>query len=137
MLISVRGAIRSGGGWYVDARMQSTRRLTPTEQVIGSLVCEGLSNVAIAKRISITEKAVENTIFRLARSFEIKTDGETNCRVLLALAFRAQFGDGALDKLGVPCSHQAVGPDSTFICVRDFSESIEEIEITLNHQRSD
>jgi DNA-binding NarL/FixJ family response regulator len=93
--------------------MRPTRRLTPTEEVIGSLVCEGLSNVAIADRISSTEKAVENAIFRLARCFEIKSDGDTNCRVLLALAYRSHFGDRALDKLGVHCCHQAIAPDGT------------------------
>ena len=99
--------------------MRPTRRLTPTELVIGSLVCEGFSNSAISNRLSASEKAIENAIFRLARAFEIRSDGETNCRVLLALAYRANFGDEALNKLGVPCSQQAVKPNGTLICIGD------------------
>ena len=101
--------------------MRPTRRLTPTERVIGLLVCEGLSNSAIANRLSASEKAIENAVFRLARAFEIKSDGEFNCRVLLALAYRANFGDEALDKSRTPCRHQAVEPNGTLTCVRDIA----------------
>ena len=39
----------------------------------------------------------------MARAFGIKSDGDTNVRVLLALAYRANFSDSAIDKLNVEC----------------------------------
>ena len=39
-------------------------------------------------------------------------------RVLLALAYRAHFGDKAFDKLGVACSHLTVGPNGEQICAK-------------------
>ena len=54
----------------------------------------------------------------MARAFGIKSDADTNIRVLLALAYRSQFGDGSFDKLGIPCSHFEVGPDGKAFCNR-------------------
>jgi hypothetical protein len=39
-------------------------------------------------------------------------------RVLLALAYRAHFGDKAFDKLGVACSHLTVGANGEQICAK-------------------
>ena len=50
--------------------------------------------------------------------FGIKSDGDTNLRVLLALAFRTHYGDKAFDQLNVPCSHMVVGPDGRSMCDR-------------------
>jgi DNA-binding NarL/FixJ family response regulator len=96
----------------------STRELTPFEQLVLELVCEGKSNGAIALQTSHSEKVVENTVSRSAQVFGIKSDSETNLRVLLALAYRAHYGDSAFDKLNVPCSHLEVGPDGKSICNR-------------------
>jgi hypothetical protein len=38
--------------------------------------------------------------------------------VLLALAYRAHFGDKAFDKLGVACSHLVIGPNGEQICAK-------------------
>ncbi|NDE51464.1 MAG: hypothetical protein EB029_04380, partial [Actinobacteria bacterium] len=38
--------------------------------------------------------------------------------VLIALAYRAHFGDGAFDKLNVACKHLEVGPDGVARCTR-------------------
>ena len=54
----------------------------------------------------------------MARAFGIKSDGDTNIRVLLALAYRTHFGDQAFEKLGVPCQHLEVGPDGRAFCNR-------------------
>lgn len=94
----------------------SSRELTPFEQLVLTLVCEGKSNSAIAHQTAHTEKTVENTVSRSAQVFGIKSDGDTNLRVLLALAFRAHYGDGAFDKLEVPCSHFEAGPNGTALC---------------------
>jgi DNA-binding NarL/FixJ family response regulator len=96
----------------------STRELTPFEQLVLELVCEGKSNGAIALQTSHSEKVVENTVSRSAQVFGIKSDSETNLRVLLALAYRAHYGDQAFDKLNIPCSHLEVGPDGKAMCNR-------------------
>lgn len=96
----------------------TSRELTPFEQLVLGLLCEGKSNSAIARETSHTEKVIENTISRAAKTFGIKADPETNVRVLLALAFRAQHGDAAFDKLGLPCQHFEMGPDGHPICTR-------------------
>ena len=95
-----------------------TRELTPFEQLILGLVCEGKSNAAIATESAHTEKVIENTVSRSARAFNIKSDGETNVRVLLALAYRTHYGDAAFDRLGVACSHFEIGADGRSLCNR-------------------
>jgi len=96
----------------------STRDLTPFEQLVLELVCEGKSNGKIALETSHSEKVIENTVSRSAQVFGIKSDSETNLRVLLALAYRAHYGDKAFDKLNIPCSHLEVGPDGKAMCNR-------------------
>lgn len=96
----------------------SSRELSPFEQLVLQLVCEGKSNSAIAQETAHNEKVIENTVSRSAQVFGIKSDGDTNLRVLLALAFRTHFGDKAFDQLNVPCSHLVVGPDGLAICDR-------------------
>ena len=96
----------------------STRELTPFEQLVLELVCEGKSNSAIALQTSHSEKVVENTVSRSAQVFGIKSDSETNLRVLLALAYRAQYGDKACDQLNVPCSQLEICPDGKSFSMR-------------------
>jgi hypothetical protein len=38
--------------------------------------------------------------------------------VLLALAYRSQFGDKAFDKLGIDCKHMSIGPNGEQICAK-------------------
>jgi DNA-binding NarL/FixJ family response regulator len=97
----------------------TARELNPFEQLVLGLLCEGKTNSAIARETSHTEKVVENTISRAAKAFNIKSDADTNIRVLLALAFRTHFGDAAFDRLGVPCSHLEVGADGQMICKKE------------------
>jgi DNA-binding NarL/FixJ family response regulator len=97
----------------------STRELTPFEQLVLAQVCQGKSNVAIARETAHTEKVIENTVSRSARVFGIKADGDTNVRVLLALAFRTHYGDAAFDRLDVACSHHEVDVDGRAICNKD------------------
>lgn len=97
----------------------TTRELTPFEQLVLGLLCEGKSNAAIARETSHTEKVIENTISRSAKAFNISSDGDTNIRVLLALAYRTHYGDAAFDRLGIPCLHFEVGADGKGLCSRD------------------
>ena len=96
----------------------SSRDLTPFERLVMDLLCEGKSNAAIAHETAHTEKVVENTVSRTARAFGIKSDGETNLRVLLALAYRTHYGDKAFDRLGVACQHLEIDADGRSICKR-------------------
>ena len=96
----------------------ASRELSPFEQLVLGLVCEGKTNSAIATRTSHTEKVVENTVSRAAKAFNIKSDAETNTRVLLALAFRTHYGDKAFDQLGVECQHFELNADGRSICHR-------------------
>ena len=96
----------------------TTRELTPFEQLVLGLLCEGKTNSAIAAETSHTEKVIENTVSRAAKAFNIKSDGDTNTRVLLALAFRTHFGDKAFEKLGVECQHFEMDADGRSICHR-------------------
>jgi DNA-binding NarL/FixJ family response regulator len=95
-----------------------TRDLTPFECLVAEHMCDGLSNAAIARETAHTEKVIENTISRMARAFGIQSGPEVNLRVLLALAYRAQFGDGSFEKLGIDCVHAEVGPDGRRYCNR-------------------
>ena len=97
----------------------TTRELSPFEQLVLGLLCEGKTNSAIARETSHTEKVVENTISRSAKAFGITSDGDTNIRVLLALAFRTHYGDVAFDNLRVACVHSAVNGEGQTICNRD------------------
>ena len=75
------------------------RELTPFEHAVLKLVCDGLTNAAIAQEINHSEKVIENTVSRAAQAFVIKQRQQHNLRVLISLAYRAHFGDTALDKL--------------------------------------
>lgn len=97
----------------------TNRELTPFEQLVLGLLCEGKTNSAIARETNHTEKVIENTISRSAKAFGLASDEDTNIRVLLALAFRAHYGDSAFDRLGLPCMHLEVNGQGQAICNRD------------------
>lgn len=75
------------------------RELTPFEHAVLKLVCDGLTNAAIAREIHHSEKVIENTVSRAAQAFVIEERQQHNLRVMIALAYRAHFGDVALQKL--------------------------------------
>ncbi|MDA2993388.1 MAG: LuxR C-terminal-related transcriptional regulator [Actinomycetota bacterium] len=97
----------------------TARELNPFEQLVLGLLCEGKTNSSIARETSHTEKVVENTISRAAKAFNIKSDPDTNIRVLLALAYRTHYGDAAFDRLNVACSHLEIGADGQSLCNRE------------------
>jgi len=97
----------------------TTRELSPFEQLVLGLLCEGKTNSAIARETNHTEKVIENTISRSVKAFGITSDGDTNIRVLLALAFRTHYGDAAFDNLGVACVHSVINGEGQAICNRD------------------
>ena len=93
-----------------------TRERTPFEHLVAKHLCEGLSNAAIGEATAHTEKVVENTVSRLAKAFALKSNPDVNIRVLLALAYRTHFGDGAFEEFGVPCKHLVQDSDGRMIC---------------------
>jgi DNA-binding NarL/FixJ family response regulator len=97
----------------------TTRELSPFEQLVLGLVCEGKTNSAIARETNHTEKVIENTVSRAAKTFGITSDPDTNTRVLLALAYRTHYGDAAFDRLGVPCAHFELNGEGQAICNRE------------------
>jgi len=94
------------------------RELTPFEHLVLDQLCKGKSNSAISFETSHTEKVIENTVSRSARVFGITSDGDTNVRVLLALAYRTHFGDAAFDSFGLPCQHLQPASDGRMYCAR-------------------
>lgn len=94
------------------------RELTPFEHLVLGLVCEGKSNAAIARETGHTEKVVENTVSRSARAFALNAEPEINLRVLLALAYRSHFGDGAWEKFGLECQYLDHDAQGQRVCTR-------------------
>jgi DNA-binding NarL/FixJ family response regulator len=97
----------------------TNRELSPFEQLVLGLLCDGKTNSAIARETNHTEKVIENTISRSAKAFGITSDEDTNIRVLLALAFRTHYGDAAFDRLGVPCAHFEINGQGQGVCNRE------------------
>jgi DNA-binding NarL/FixJ family response regulator len=94
------------------------RELTPFEKLVCEHLCDGLTNGAIARTTAHTEKVIENTVSRVSKAFSIRSDGNVNVRVLLALSYREHFGDKAFDKLGVTCAHMSVDANGHQVCAK-------------------
>jgi len=78
----------------IFARLVGRRRekdpladLTGREHEVLSLVAEGLSNAAIAKRLSVTERTVEAHTTQIFRKLGLDADPGSHRRVLAVLAF--------------------------------------------------
>jgi DNA-binding NarL/FixJ family response regulator len=61
--------------------------LTEREREVLALVAEGLSNQAIASRLSVTERTVEAHVQQILRKLGLKLDAGAHRRVLAVLAF--------------------------------------------------
>jgi DNA-binding NarL/FixJ family response regulator len=61
--------------------------LTPREREVLGLMAEGLSNVAIAGRIFVTERAVEKHVTSIFQKLRLPAAPDTHRRVLAVLAF--------------------------------------------------
>ncbi len=95
-----------------------SREITPFEHLVASHLCDGLSNAAIAHETSHSEKVIENTVSRMAKALSVKSARDINIRVLIALAYRTHFGDGAFDKLNVQCKHFETDENGLSVCSR-------------------
>ena len=61
--------------------------LTPREREVLELMAEGLSNVAIAQRLFVTERAVEKHVTSIVQRLRLPAAPDTHRRVLAVLAF--------------------------------------------------
>ena len=100
-------------------RILNSRELNPFEKLVLGLLCEGKTNSAIARQTSHNEKVIENTVSRTARAFNIKSDPDTNMRVLLALAFRRHYGDVAVEHVSAASSHLEEDEEGRKLCDGD------------------
>jgi DNA-binding NarL/FixJ family response regulator len=62
-------------------------RLTPREREVLGLMAEGRSNVAIAQRMFVTEKAIGKHISSIFAKLDLPPDDDDNRRVLAVLAY--------------------------------------------------
>jgi DNA-binding NarL/FixJ family response regulator len=92
------GAIRTvaAGGTVLDPevvgklmtrRAEPVARLTPREREVLALMAEGRSNIAIAQRLFITEKAVSKHAAGIFAKLDLAPSDDDNRRVLAVLAY--------------------------------------------------
>jgi DNA-binding NarL/FixJ family response regulator len=62
-------------------------RLTPRESEVMALMAQGLSNGAIAARLSVTERGVERHVTGIFEKLGLGADGESHRRVLAVLRY--------------------------------------------------
>lgn len=84
-----------------------TRSLSPSEHLVLKCVCTGQSNVAISESTHFSLKTVENTISRSAKVFGVAAGVNVNLRVLLALAYRANFQNADFNSTEMAIDHLA------------------------------
>lgn len=77
----------------VGSLRRMSRVLSPVEHLVLKCVCNGQSNSMISKSTHFSVKTVENTISRSARVFGVTATPNINLRVLLAIAYRINFGE--------------------------------------------
>jgi len=94
------------------------RDLTPFEHLVLGMLCEGKTNGALVRDTGHSEKVIENTVSRAARVFDLHSSSDLNVRVMLALACRSHFGDGAIDRIDARCLSDVVGPHGEHLCHR-------------------
>ncbi len=66
---------------------QGLERLTSRELEILELISAGLSNTAIAARLSVMERTIESHIARIFTKLGLSPDPDENRRVLAVLAY--------------------------------------------------
>jgi len=75
----------------ISSLRRMSRTLSPFEHLILKCMCSGQSNLAISESTHFPVKTVENAISRFAKVFGVSSTPQTNLRVLLALAYNANF----------------------------------------------
>ncbi|KJK35056.1 LuxR family transcriptional regulator [Lentzea aerocolonigenes] len=69
----------------------ATSALTPREREVLGLMAEGCTNVAIARRLFLTERTVETHVGNIMAKLGLETNVEEHRRVLAVLTYLAEF----------------------------------------------
>jgi DNA-binding NarL/FixJ family response regulator len=69
------------------ARAEPLQALTPREREVLALMAEGRSNMAIAGRLFVTEKAISKHTNNIFAKLGLPPSGDDNRRVLAVLAY--------------------------------------------------
>jgi len=77
------------------------RNLKPNEHLILQALSAGNSNLSISNRTNLPLKTVENSISRSLIVFGISQNENVNVRVLLAIAYRANFQNIEYDSVEI------------------------------------
>jgi len=88
----------AGGGTVLDPEVVSQllvrrrrddplRNLTPREREVLGLMAEGMSNTAVARKMVVTEGAVEKHVRNIFTKLDLHQDEEQHRRVLAVLAY--------------------------------------------------
>lgn len=77
----------------VGSITKMSRELSPVEHLILQALCNGQSNLCISENTHYSVKTIENTISRSARVMGVISTPNINMRVLLAIAYRINFGE--------------------------------------------
>ena len=67
--------------------MKALDELSPREREVLSLMAEGLTNAAIARRLWLTEKTVETHVRTILMKLGLPKGGDEHRRVLAVLAY--------------------------------------------------
>jgi DNA-binding NarL/FixJ family response regulator len=94
----------------ISSIQRMSRPLSPFEHLILKCVCTGQSNLAISETTHFPVKTIENAISRSAKVFGVCSTPQTNLRVLLALAYGANFKSPEYDSGEMVRTHLASLP---------------------------
>lgn len=89
----------------IQSIQKLSKSLSPSEHLIIKCVCTGQSNVAISETTSYSIKCIENSISRSAKILGVVSGPDVNLRVLLVIAYRANFPDPTFDPVELAVKH--------------------------------
>lgn len=92
LLIAIKNSLKQNTAATKFKTNSSLNVLTDVQIEVLRLLADGLSNSEIAKRRVVTEKSIEVTISRIAKSLNLAQDATRNQRVHMAKAYFAALG---------------------------------------------
>jgi DNA-binding NarL/FixJ family response regulator len=83
--------------WMLGRRRETSAlaELTPREREVLALLAEGCSNEGVARRIFVTQRAVEKHVTAIMSKLDLPPEPEAHRRVLAVLAYLEDAGAGA------------------------------------------
>lgn len=92
LLSAIRDSLSKSSASTKFKTSSSMNTLTDVQIEVLRLLADGLSNSEIAKRRVVSEKSIEVTISRIAKSLDLSKDSTRNQRVHMAKAYFAALG---------------------------------------------